>query len=127
MAVDFTSRATFADLTSPEGKAAFDAFIAGARARRARDVKALHVFQRDDGQLFNLDFGIAASDLETLMASCSQTLLSYKPEAVMPLQPEIEWWNFWTSPLLRRYMRMHCPTHRASNVFLTLRGGAWPA
>ena len=125
MAADLTSRAKLADLTSPEGKAAFEAFLAGARIRSAGDVKALHVLQRPDGWYQSLDFGITAQNLDSLMSSCSSLLLAYAPDQKIPLQPAEDWWQFWTAPLIRGYMRVRCQTHKHSTVFLTVRGGEW--
>ncbi len=104
---------------------AFQTFIESARQRRAGLVKALHVFRREDGQFFNLDLNVTAPNLAAVVDRASIALRVLDPYDMVPLISEEEWWDFWTAPMIGRHMRYRCATHRASTVFLVVRGGVW--
>lgn len=123
--VNLRSNATYKDLTSPEGRVAFQGFIDGARWRRVRDMKALHVLLLPGGDYQSLDLGLVAPDFESLMGLCSAVVLQMEPDSVLPLQPVEEWWKFWTSPIVKAYMGYHCPLYKHSRVFVIVRGGEW--
>lgn len=125
MARDLSTRATLEDLTSAEGVAAFRGFLDGARSRIAGKVKILHVLERPDGTLLDLDFGIAAPDMDTLVAGCSGALLRLARTAIVELQPESDWWAFWTAPL-KSFQRAWCKTHNKEWIWVVVHGGIWP-
>ena len=125
MAVNLTSSATLADMISPEGRAQFQVFIDGARARTVRDIKALHVFRRPDGAYLSLDIGVVGPDFESLMGLVSAAVLQMAPDMPVPMQPVSDWWAFWTAPFIKVYMGYRCPLYKHSRVFVVVRGGEW--
>ncbi len=127
MAANLRSSAKLADLISDEGKAAFRGFIDSARHRRAGDMKALHVFRLPDGSYRSLDLGFISANLDGLLAKVSNFVLAMDPDQEILLQPIAHWWEFWTAPIIKGYMGYRCPLLKSSRVFLTVRGGEWPA
>ena len=126
MAVNLTSSATLADMTSPEGRAQFAAFMESARDRRVRDLKALHVLQLDASFYRSLDIGVVAPEFESLMGLVSAAVLQMDPDYVLPVEPESYWWKFWTSPFVAALKGYRCPLYKHSRVFVVIRGGEWP-
>ena len=120
------SSAKLADLISPEGKTAFLSFLDFARGRLVRDMKALHVLRRADGSFHSLDLGLDGPDLDSLLAQCSAAVLAMDPDSVVPMQPERDWWEFWTAPIIHGYIGYHCPLYRYARCSVTVRGGEWP-
>ena len=142
MAVNLSQTATFADLTSPEGVASFNAFYAGLAGRTAGSFKTLHVLATPD-KLVSIDFG-AASDLElppvpyanrewpcrgALCSTCLSELLVladaklslYEPDEVLIPLSRADWWEFWIAPFLGMKPAMMAHSSKG-RVFVVLRG-----
>ena len=140
--VNLSQTATYADATSPEGRAAFDAFYAGLAMRTAVSFKTLHVLANPD-ELIALDFGVSvklelppvpyanrewpccgalkSESMTDLVTLADAKLALYEPEGIITALPASAWWEFWIVPFvgMGRVMMPHATKGR---VFVVLRG-----
>lgn len=146
--VNLTDTATYEDLTSPEGRASFDAFYASLAGRTAGSFKTLHVLATLRSiapirSMVSLDFGtavnfdlppipyarreqlcggaLASEGLAELLVLADAKLSLYEPGEILTPLSRADWWEFWVAPFLgmRTMLMGHATKGR---VFVVMRG-----